>query len=181
VEKKDKPDLISWVPDLRYKDNMNFLHQPAQIWRGGNNRIYNASWATKLRFNVKESMFQLTVRGIYVGTIVKQTEPPGDMLENAALGARVLDGGDWQVFAESCAVGSAYPPTGESISLAYQRLRIWDRLPREGLLRRQRKSPPTPTDLPKPGPISYSKATNLRPKSRYLDVDLALYKPEAAL
>jgi hypothetical protein len=29
VEKKDKPDLISWVPDFRYKDFLNFLHQPA--------------------------------------------------------------------------------------------------------------------------------------------------------
>jgi hypothetical protein len=66
VEKKDKPDLISWVPDFRYKDNMNFLHQPAQIWRGGNNRIYNASGTTKARFDTKESMFQLTVQGIYM-------------------------------------------------------------------------------------------------------------------
>jgi hypothetical protein len=42
VEKKDKPDLISWVLDFRYKDYMNFLHQPTQVFRG-NNHIYYAS------------------------------------------------------------------------------------------------------------------------------------------
>jgi hypothetical protein len=92
VEKKDKPDLISWVPDFRYKDYMNFLHQPAQIWRGSY-RIYNASGTTKAKIITEESMFQLSVRGIYVGTIIDQTEPPGNMLNNIALGARVLDGG----------------------------------------------------------------------------------------
>ena len=28
VEKKDKPDLVPWVPDFRSKDQMNFLHAP---------------------------------------------------------------------------------------------------------------------------------------------------------
>jgi hypothetical protein len=31
VGKKDKPDLISWTPDFRYKDHLNFLHQPKLI------------------------------------------------------------------------------------------------------------------------------------------------------
>jgi hypothetical protein len=157
VEKKDKPDLISWVPDFRYKDQMNFLHQPLQIWRG-KDRMYNASGTTRVRFDVQESLFQLTVQGIYVGTIVEQTEPPGNMLNNVALGARVLDGGEWQTFAGNCAVDGVYPPTGESMELAYRRLIIWDRIPGESLARNQRKCPPTLMDLPKPGIISYSGA-----------------------
>jgi hypothetical protein len=80
------------VPDFRYKDQMNFLHQPLQIWRG-KDRIYNAAGTTRVRFDVQEPLFQLTVQGIYVGTIVEQTEPPGNMMNNVALGARVLDGG----------------------------------------------------------------------------------------
>jgi hypothetical protein len=157
VEKKDKPDLISWVPDFRYKDQMNFLHQPLQIWRG-KDRIYNASGTTRVRFDGQESMFQLTVRGIYVGTIIELTEPPGNMLNNVALGARVLDGGEWPIFAESCAVDGVYPPTGESSELAYRRVIVWDQVPGERLARNQRKSPPTLMDLPKPGIISYSGA-----------------------
>lgn len=154
VEKKDKPDLISWVPDFRYKDHMNFLHQPAQIWRG-HNRIYNASGSTKPTITNDESLFQLTVRGIHVGTIIDQTEPPGNMLNNIALGARVLDGGAWEVFASKCALDGIYVPTGESIGFAYRRLRIFDKNSGEGN-RRSRKSPPTEIEPPKPETLSYN-------------------------
>lgn len=155
VEKKDKPDLISWVPDFRYKDHWNFLHQPMQVFRGPN-RVYNASGTTNAIFIEKGSSYQLTVRGIYVGTIIDMTEPPGNVTNNVAIGARVLDGGQWHLFAKTCAIGGIYPATGEPIDLAYHRLRIWDQLPTEGLARRQRTSPPT--EIPQPGPISYSEA-----------------------
>lgn len=154
VEKKDKPDLISWVPDFRYKDFLNFLHQPAQVLRGIH-RIYNASGTTKAKIITEESMFQLSVRGIYVGTIVDQTEPPGNMLNNIALGARVLDGGEWEIFALTCAIDGIYQPTGEPIDLAYHRLRIWDKVPGE-VSRRQRKAPPTKIEPPRPETISYN-------------------------
>ena len=49
VEKKDKPDLISWVPDFRYKDHWNFLHQPMRGFRGPNH-AYNASGTTNAIF-----------------------------------------------------------------------------------------------------------------------------------
>ena len=158
VEKKDKPDLISWVPDFRYKDQLNFLHQPLQVWRGNENRIYNASGTTKTRADEEESVFQLTVKGIYVGAIVELTEPPGNMMNNVALGPRVLDGGEWEIFAQTCAVDGVYEPTGESIDLAYRRLRVWDLLPGETLVRSQREQQPTIQDFPKPGLVKYSAA-----------------------
>lgn len=157
VEKKDKPDLISWVPDFRYRDYMNFLHQPQQVFRG-RHRFYNASGSTTAVFVEEESLYQLTVRGLYVGTIVERTEPAGNLLGNVALGARVLDGGQWRQFAQTCAVNDVYPATGEPIDLAYHRLRIWDRLPTEGVAGRQRTSPLT--QIPQPGPISYNSATD---------------------
>jgi len=156
VEKKDKPDLISWVPDFRYKDQLNFFHQPMQVWRGNDNRIYNASGTTETRVDKEESIFQLTVQGIRVGAIVEQTEAPGNMVNNVALGTRVLDGGDWEIFAETCAIDGVYEPTGESIDLAYRRLRVWDLLPGESLVRSQRKQQPTIQDFPKPGLVKYS-------------------------
>jgi hypothetical protein len=156
VEKKDKPDLISWVPDFRYKDPWNFLHQPRQIFRG-NYRVYNTSGSTNATIIDTESNYQLSVSGIYVGTVVDRTAPPGNLTNNVAIGAAVLDGGQWHSFAGTCAVNGVYPATGEPIDLAYHRLRIWDQLPTEGLLyRRQRTSPIT--RVPQPGPISYDYA-----------------------
>jgi hypothetical protein len=156
IEKKDKPDLISWVPDFRYKDPWNFLHQPRQIFRG-NYRVYNTSGSTNATIIDIESNYQLTVSGIYVGTVVDRTMPPGNLTNNLAIGAAVLDGGQWHLFARTCAVNGVYPATGEPIDLAYHRLRIWDQLPTEGLLyRRQRTS--LITQVPQPGPISYDYA-----------------------
>jgi len=156
VEKKDKPDLISWVPDFRYKDNWNFLHQPRQVFRG-NHKVYNASGNTSATIIDVESTYQLTVSGIYVGTIVDRTKPPGNLTNNVAIGTPVLDGGEWHLLARTCALNGVYPATGEPIDLAYHRLRIWDQLPNEGLLYRlQRTSPPT--QIPQPGPISYDNA-----------------------
>lgn len=156
VEKKDKPDLISWVPDFRYKDFMNFLHQPTQVFRGSH-RVYNVSGSTNAVIIDAESNYQLTVHGIYVGTIIDRTEPPGNLTNNVAIGRPVLDGGEWHLFARTCALNGVYPATGEPTDLAYHRLRIWDQLPTEGLLyRRQRTSPPT--QIPQPGPISYDYA-----------------------
>lgn len=157
VEKKDKPDLISWVPDFRYKDEMNFLHSPTQIYRG-NNHIYQASGRTKAFIKENESDFQLTVRGIYVGTIIDRTDPPGNITNNVAIGPKVLDGGQWHAFVRTCAEDGLYPQTGEPIDLAYHRTRIWDILPGEGLDRHKRTS--APLQIPQPGPISYNYAND---------------------
>lgn len=132
VEKKDKPDLISWVPDFRYRDPWNFLHQPLrQISRGLKYRIYTTSGASKAPFTADESSYQLTVEGLYVGTIIDLTSPPGNLLNNVAIGPAVLDGGSWHEFAKTFAINGKYSPTDEPINLAYHRLRIWDQLPSE--------------------------------------------------
>ncbi|KAH6667506.1 hypothetical protein B0J14DRAFT_704579 [Halenospora varia] len=156
VEKKDKPDLISWVPDFRYKDPWNFLHQPRQIFRG-NYRAYNTPGSTYATVIDIESNYQLAVSGIYIGTVVDKTVPPGNLTNNAAIGAAVLDGGQWHLFARTCAVNGVYPATGELIDLAYHRLRIWDQLPTEELPSRCQRTSPL-TQIPQPGPISYDNA-----------------------
>jgi hypothetical protein len=171
VEKKDKPDLVSWVPDFRYKDEWNFLHQPTQVFRGSH-RVYNASGNTNATVIDAESNFQLTVRGIYVGTIVERTEPPGNLTNNVAIGARILDGGQWDLLARTCVVDGVYPPTGEPIDLAYHRLRIWDQLPTEGLNRRRRTSPPT--QIPQPGPISYDNAKDALVRGASGDIGITI-------
>lgn len=152
VEKKDKPDLISWIPDFRFKDEFNFLHAPAQVYRG-EQHIYRASGSTKAVVKEDESDFQLTVRGIWIGTIVARTDPPGNLTNNVAIGAKALDGGQWHQFARASAENGVYAATGESVDLAYHRIRIWDQMPGEGLARLQRTSPPS--EIPQPGLASY--------------------------
>jgi len=170
VEKKDKPDLISWVPDFRYKDSMNFLHQPTQIFRG-DSHVYYASGRASAPIVEEESSYQLTVLGIYVGTIVARTEPAGNLLNSAAICSRVLDNGQWQQLARTCAANALYL---EPIDLAYHRLRIWDLLPNKGLGRRQRKSPPT--EIPQPGPISSNYAMDALVHSALEDIRISVLR-----
>jgi hypothetical protein len=149
VEKNDQPDLISWVPDFRYKSYWNFLHhQPWRVYRGSV-KLYNASRSSNAVIANDEPHNQLSLHGILVGTIVEITEPAGNLLGKTAIGPRVLDSGDWHLFARSCAVGGVYPATSEQIDLAYHRLRIWDILPDD--TRRERKL--SPTCIPQPGPL----------------------------
>ena len=155
VEKKDKAHLISWVPDFRSKDLWNFLHQPRQVYRGRDS-IYRASGSAEAAVNKDDANFQLTVHGVLVGTIVDRTEPPGNNLSRVSLGPSLLDGGKWPAFAESCSADGFYPPTGEAINIAYQRLRIWDCLINEGSGRRRRKAPLT--ELPAPRLLSYHRS-----------------------
>ena len=157
VEIKDKPDLISWVPDFRYKDALNFLHQPRMVFRGsGNERLYAAAGASTASLTDAGSLFQVAVHGVSIGTVVERTDPPGNLLGNVALGAAVFDGGAWHQFARRQAVDGKYSATGENIDLAYHRMRLWDLLPEEGTRRRQRASPPT--EVPQPEPITYNRA-----------------------
>lgn len=93
------------------------------------------------------------MRGIYVRTVIERTDPPDDLTNNGAIGARVLVGGQRHQFTHTCAVNGIYPATDEPIDLVYHRLHIWDNLPTEGLARRQRTSPPA--RIPRPGLISY--------------------------
>lgn len=79
------------------------------------------------------------------------------MTNNVAIGAPVLDGGQWHLLARGCAVDGLYPATEEPIDLAYHRLRIWDLLPAEGALGRRKRTGP-PTAIPQPGHISYDYA-----------------------
>lgn len=152
---------------------MNFLHQPTQVFRGSN-RIYDDLGSMAAAWVEGESIYQLTVHGICVGAIVERTEPAGNLLGNVALGARVLDGGQWYQFAQACAVNSIYPTTGEAIGLAYHRLRIWDLLPTEGLARRQRISPPT--QIPQPGPVSYDFAKDALVHGAIEDIGMSILR-----
>lgn len=86
------------------------------------------------------------------------------MLNNIALGARVLDGGEWENFALTCAIDGVYQPTGEPINLAYHRLRIWDEVPDEGS-RRQRKAPLTKIEPPRPETLSYNDSNVFGPSA----------------
>jgi hypothetical protein len=156
VEKKDKPDLISWVPDLRYKDHYNFMHQNLKFFGGGIEKVYNASGSTNAIIPAEsEPLHQLTVHGIQVGIVTERTNLPGNFpgLNGDVLGRQVLDDSDWQSFARSCCDPKGlYLPTGESADLAFQRLRMWDMLPGEGSRRRRRTLPLT--SIPKLDPQS---------------------------
>jgi hypothetical protein len=157
VEKKDKPDLISWVPDFRYKDAWNFLHQQQPNFRG-NPQIFYASGSSRADVVKHESGNTLTVHGILVGTVIARTEPPGNFANSSALGLHLQDGEQWPLFARSCAVKNIYPATGEPIDLAYQRLCIWDTLPHEWFTRSRRQRARPPKEIPRPGPVSYNQA-----------------------
>jgi hypothetical protein len=125
---------------------MSFLHQPTQVFRGSH-RVYNASGSTNAIIIYAESNYQLTMHGIYVGTIVDRTEQ-GNLTINVTIWPRVLDGGQWHLLAKACAVSGVYPATGELIDLAYHLLRIWDQLPSCMIRRFQRCYPrPSMVDL----------------------------------
>lgn len=144
VEKKDKPDLVSWVPDFRYRDPLNFLYQPDSPDRGEESeyKVYLASGHSKApTYEEDEGSMRLTVCGIFIGTVIERSEPPGNFLDKNgdALGDRVLDGGEWQAFAHRCAsVDGLYTHTREDIDNAYQRLRTGDIVPPQLSSRRQR-------------------------------------------
>lgn len=151
VKARMETQFPSWVPDLRFYDHLNFLYQPQVIIRPED--IYRSAGNT---FVVSQSVGDpklLALRGIYVGLITSVSEPPGNLTGNVALGARVLDGGEWFQFAQGCAKNGLYPPTGESLTDAFARLRIGDSLGRLGSDRTQR---PKPGEYPSPGNLSYS-------------------------
>lgn len=149
VEKKDKPDLVSWVPDFRSKDDFNFMHQarlifrPTQvIWRASGSAIARESPMTT-------PLLHMPVHAIRIGKVVAMTDPPGNLVGNVALGTKVLEGGQWEHFASAAAENGIYTLTGEPIDLAFQRIRMWDVRPGEGNRRRSRQKPLTLADIPK--------------------------------
>lgn len=149
VEKKDRPELVSWVPDFRSKDDLNFLHQARVTFRP-TQEIWRASGASIARpVTPSVPLHHLPVRGIRIGKVVARTDPPGNFMGNVAVGAAVLDGGTWQSFARTAAdFDGRYPPTGEPIDVAFYRTRVWDALPEEGMNRRSRIQPPGVNDFP---------------------------------
>ena len=151
VKARMETQLPSWVPDLRSYDHMNFLYQPQLIVRPED--IYRSAGNTFIASQSFDDPKLLAVRGVYVGLITSISEPPGNFVGNVALGARVLDGGEWFQFAQGCAKNGLYPPTGESLIDAFARLRIGDSLGRLGSEHTER---PKPGDYPSPGNLSYS-------------------------
>ena len=151
VKAKMETQLPSWVPDLRSYDHLNFLYQPQLIIRPED--IYRGAGNTFIVSKSVDDRKLLALRGLYVGLITSMSEPPGNLMGNVAVGARVLDGGEWFHFAQGCAKNGLYPPTGESLTDAFARLRIGDSLGRLGSDRTQR---PKPGEYPSPGNLSYS-------------------------
>ena len=151
VKARMEIQLPSWVPDLRSCDHLNFLYQPQLIIRPED--IYRGAGNTFIVSNSVGDPKLLALRGLYVGLITSMSEPPGNSTGNVAVGARVLDGGEWFRFAQGCAKNGLYPPTGESLTDAFARLRIGDSLGRLGSDRTQR---PKPGEYPSPGNLSYS-------------------------
>jgi hypothetical protein len=139
VEPKDSLDLVSWVPDFRYWDVWNSAHLPPIIQRK-TQPMWWASASARMDL-VDEPLLQLTVRGLRIGRIIKRTQPPGNLTGTVALGRRVWNGGEWQVFAQQGAVEGRYVPTQESIDLAYERLRVWDAFA-FGQARKPKQKPP---------------------------------------
>jgi hypothetical protein len=79
------------------------FHQRSMIWREDQLRMHNASGNIKATASIGEPLFQLTVFGVLVGTIVERTKPAGNIMSTVALEARALDGGEWHLFANTCA------------------------------------------------------------------------------
>ena len=151
VKARMETQIPSWVPDLRSYDHMNFLYQPRLIIRPEN--LYRSAGDT---FTVSQSVGDaklLAVRGLYVGLITSVSKPPDNLTGNVALGARVLDGGEWFQFAQGCAKNGLYPPTGEPLIDAFARLRVGDSLGRLGSEHTER---PKPGEYPSPGNMSFS-------------------------
>lgn len=159
VEKKDKPDLVSWVPDFRAAEPLNFTHQPDIIARA-DKPIWTASgFATAFPSDPLEPLLHLKVRGISLGKIVARTEPAGNLTKTATLGPNVLDGGQWHRFAGD--YGSKYLHTGENIDLVFHRMRIWDILPGKAMDRRRRKKALVEDDISQPGTVKHNDQVNI--------------------
>ena len=151
VKARMETQIPSWVPDLRSYDHLNLLYQPMLIIRPDN--LYRSAGNT---FIVSQSVGDaklLAVRGLCIGLITSVSEPPGNLTGNVALGARVLDGGEWFEFAQGCAKNGLYPPTGEPFIDAFARLRTGDSLGRIGSERTRMSKP---GEYLSPGNLSYS-------------------------
>ena len=144
--------IPSWVPDLRSYDELNFWYQPRLIIRPED--IYRSAGNTFIMSRSVSDAKLLALRGLYVGSITSISRIAGNIMGNVALGARVLDGGEWFQFAQGCAKNGMYPPTGEPLIDAFARLRIGDQLIRTVSERRMLK----PAEYPSPGNFTYSES-----------------------
>lgn len=151
VKARMETQIPSWVPDLRSYDHLNFLYQPRLIIRPEN--LYRSAGNTCTVSQSVGDAKLLAVRGLCIGLITSVSEPPGNLTGNVALGARVLDGGEWFQFAQGCAKNGLSPPTGEPLIDAFARLRAGDSLGRLGLEHKQRTKP---GEYPSPGNLSFS-------------------------
>ena len=151
VKARMETRIPSWVPDLRSYDQLNFAYHPLVIIRPED--VYHSAGNTFIISRSVGDAKLLALRGLYVGSITSISEPAGNLIGNVALGARVLDGGEWFQFAQGCAKNGLYPPTGEPLVDAFARLRIGDTFRRIGPESRRRLKP---GEYPSPGSLSYS-------------------------
>lgn len=156
VKSRMETRIPSWVPDLRSSDQLNFTYQPRLIIRPED--VYRSAGNTFIISRSIGDAKLLALRGLYVGLITSISEPAGNLMGNVALGARVLDGGEWFQFAQGCAKNGLYPPTGEPLVDAFARLRIGGSLRRTGTEDSRRLKP---DDDPSPGNWSYSETGDL--------------------
>jgi hypothetical protein len=154
VDNNRDPNLPSWVPDFRSEPQaLNVIYQPQVKLR--TNRIYYASGGSRSTCEGHDMYSpHLVLNGIKLGTIIKLSEPPGNLSNGVGIGAKVLLGGEWSQLATSCSdKDGQYPPTAEPIDRAFERLRIGDQLPNEGTHRRSRLA--LPDELPQPRTYQY--------------------------
>lgn len=127
------PSLPSWVPDFRYGyggyRNVRLSMGPMLSYHG-NSRVYRATGLSRAEIT-NDNTLQLILRGVLVGSITEVSDPDGNGTEGMAINPKVLVGREWSHFAHQVATDGIYSPTGETIELAYWRLRLLDVLPHE--------------------------------------------------
>lgn len=124
--------LPAWVPDYSIYDwhNNIRLHQGPNYPQHGLRRIYNATGLSRIRCSEANPLI-LALQGICIGRIIAISDSAGTFQGEVAIRQEILTGGQWSQLAASCAIDGLYQHTGESITLAYARLRIVDILPGE--------------------------------------------------
>lgn len=132
-ESSGEPSILSsWAPDYRYEVWKNYrrFSRNLSVIEHGSHRYYNATGNSRAltRLNTSET---LRVKGVNVGSIQVLSGSADNAEDTVTIGPNVLDGGRWSQIADHCADNMTYPPTKESIRLAYSRLRVADYLPGE--------------------------------------------------
>lgn len=149
-------EMPHWVPDYRHKQNSQDKLGSHARWKHGKKCRYNATGTSRAVISGNSSPFLLSLQGFHVGTISKITEPRPQRTDESFVDSFVATGGVWESLARECCTDGIYSPTGESIEMAYARMRMRGRPPGEktqGDRRAARKRPPIA--IPEPNSQTY--------------------------